>query len=208
VTRVGARLQANEPAETRLVPVVTWLQEALPFTAPGRYIYFSREFLQMAMPEDAVALCFAHEIGHHRLGHVARYSGARGWLRRAPAGAALATILQIGDRVLFSAENESAADRWGLERCVAAGYDPARCLDLFRAMEKYALDHGDIDIVFGPDDDALAAAFVSALEGRDPDSTWSKLSRWTSRATSWLWTRRRGYMGLRARRDALRAAVR
>src|SRR5262249_29523969 len=147
--RVADRVQASDPIETRLVPVVTWLQDATPFTAPGRYVYFSREFLQMAMPEDAVALTFAHELAHHHLGHVGRYGAASAWLRRTPG--AVATLLQIGDRLLFSAENESAADRWGFERCLAVGYDGRRCIELFRALEKYALDHGDIDVVFGPD---------------------------------------------------------
>jgi hypothetical protein len=103
-------------------------------------------------------------------------------------------------RVFVSPEKEAEADRWALERCVAAGYDRARCLTAFDAMERLVLDGGDVDGVFGPEDpERLAEAHLRRLDG-EPEA---KLEALLTDARRWLWQRRTGYPSIRERRAAL-----
>lgn len=204
--RLADRLQAGDPPDARLVPVVVWLEAPYAFTTPGRYVYLSRELLSLSMPEDARAFIFAHEIAHHRLGHLDRLHRLVPWLPRVGAAAA-ALLAHVTERLLYSPEQELAADRWALELCLAAGFDGRRCLDFFGAMERYQLDHRDIAGVFGPEDEErMAEAELLAMEDDEPRAL-IELRRWSMRANRWLWTRRRGYPALRERRAALAAML-
>ena len=42
IRRVEARLQADRSESNRLRVEIPWMEEPTAFTAPGRYIYFSR----------------------------------------------------------------------------------------------------------------------------------------------------------------------
>src|SRR5579862_560794 len=46
INRVESRLQATRPEAERLVVEIPWLDEVTAFTAPGRYIYFSRRLYE------------------------------------------------------------------------------------------------------------------------------------------------------------------
>ena len=46
IQRVQDRLQAGRPESERLIVEIPWLEEVTAFTAPGRYIYFSRRLYE------------------------------------------------------------------------------------------------------------------------------------------------------------------
>jgi Zn-dependent protease with chaperone function len=189
VERVMERLQRGRPADRRLVTEVLWVSDANAFTAPGRYVYISRRLLERCPTDAAAALVLAHEIAHHDLGHVELFAG---WLRNLPRGmgsVALAGLFRSAAKRCYGPEREAAADRHALELCRSAGYDPALCLKLFDVLEADALDHGDVEGVFGPD-----AAYAAEL---------GEMAEWRSELEVWLWERARGYPSLRERRAAL-----
>lgn len=192
--RVAQRLQAGDPEGGRLTPEVVWIERATAFTLPGRYVYFSRALLQRGLSEEAVAFVFAHELAHHRLGHLTL------WLSEVPGAWILAFLVRATHSIVASPEKEAAADRWALERCVEVGYDRERCLTVFSALEKIALDAGAVDVVFGPEDpEELAGERL-----RDPTgAATTKLDGLLAEARHWLWQRRVGYPSLRERRAAL-----
>jgi predicted Zn-dependent protease len=194
VHRVGGRLQADVAAGERLEPEVVWLEEVTAFTLPGRHVYFTRGLLQRGLSEDAVAFVFAHELAHHRLGHV------RGWFADVPGAWLLGVLVRAAHFAFVSPEKEADADRWALERCVAAGYDRRRCLELFTALERAALDGGNVDGVFGGEDpEQLAEERLRQLDGEEP----AKLAAFLDEARRWAWKRGNGYASLRERRAAL-----
>ncbi len=189
VERVMERLQRGRPADRRLVTEVLWVSEAGAFTGPGRYVYVSRRLLERCPADDAVAFVLAHEIAHHDLGHVELFAG---WLWNLPRGMGsvmLAGLFRSGAKRCYGPEREVAADRHALELCRSAGYDPALCLKLFDVLEADALDHGDVDGVYGPE-----AAYAPEMDGTP---------EWRSELEVWLWERARGYPSLRERRAAL-----
>lgn len=191
VRRIDARLQASVPLDQRLETVVLWIPEANAFTMPGRHVYVSRRLLErMGGRDEPVALVIAHEMAHHRLGHVA----GQELLDRVPAvmrDFALDLAL-VSTRVLHGAERESDTDAAAFGLCLAAGYDARACLRAFDVLEEIALDHGDVEGVTGS-----ASALESEIAG-DPE--------WVVAAKRWLYERRRGYLPLEERKARLVAA--
>jgi len=178
VQRVERRLQRGRPLLDRKRVEILWIPECNAFTAPGPWIYVSRRLLERCPDDDAVAMIVAHEIAHHDLGHL-----------RPPLGADWLWMLQ---RIATSPEQEADADAHGFNLCLAAGYDPERCLHAFDILEAHALDLGDRAGVYGPEREMAAA-----LNG-PPE--------WRVALERWLHTRRRGYAPVRERRAALRHA--
>ncbi|HEV2149909.1 MAG TPA: M48 family metalloprotease [Longimicrobiaceae bacterium] len=189
VRRVSARLQAGRPESERLIVEVPWLREANAFTAPGRYVYFSRRLLERCPREEAVAFVIAHEIAHHDLGHLDLFSGWAGRLSRLAGARLMALPFQALERRLYGSERECAADRHGLALCIAAGYHPMRCLGLYDVLEHFALDAKDFEMVYGLDPES-----DEELSGEAP---------WTTRARIWAWQRSRGYLPIQDRKAAL-----
>jgi hypothetical protein len=191
VERVVARLEAHRAPEARVVPVVLWLKLFSAFATPGRYVYISRRLLEQCRDDEAAAFVLAHEIAHHDLGHV---TTAPDWLPdllRERGGWILAAFYSAAAKSLYGPERECAADRYALDICRAAGYDVMRCLALFDVLERYALDVGDGDMVFGPDPES--------------DQELSPDAPLLTRARIWLWQRSRGYLPIQDRRAALLA---
>jgi predicted Zn-dependent protease len=188
VERVVERLHPTLPSGARPEILVIFVQAMTAFTAPGGYIYVSRRLLERCPADPAVALLIAHEVAHHELGHLDLFTGVARHLPRVGGAAVVATVYQLLANRLYSPENEAAADRRALERCLAAGYDGRQCLRLLEVLEDDALDHGDLDAVFGP-----AAA-------TDPDLVHDRFAR------MWVWasTRLRGYQPLHQRLMKLR----
>lgn len=187
VRRIDARLQAGVPVDERLETVILWIPAATAFAMPGRHVYLSRRLLERAMGDDQAAFVIAHEMAHHRLGHVA----AAERLERLPGPAqAFALNLMVArSHLLHGAEREAEADAHGFNLCLAAGYDPYRCASAFDLLEMLALDHGDTAGVFGPD-----AAIEAALNGEPA---------WMVSLKTWMWERRRGYPSIRERKARL-----
>ena len=192
--RVADRLQSSAAAEERLTPVVLWMEQPTAFTVPGRHVYISRGLLQLGLCDDAIALVFAHELAHHRLGHVPPFRS------EVPGAWIVGVLVHAAHFALVSAEKEGDADRWALRRCMAAGYDKRRCLELFDALDRAMLDAGHVDSVFGPGDpEQLAEDELRRLDGEEP----ARIMALLAQARHWVWTRRSRYESLRERRAAL-----
>ena len=185
VARVASRLQGDVEENQRLIVEVPWIERSTAFTAPGRYIYVSRRLLEVCRTDETVAFVIAHELAHHRLGHLATLPD---WLADIP-GSQIPFLLQGLYRSLearlYGPEAEVKADLLAIDLCVKAGYDAKKCLEIFDILERIALDLRDLDIVFGPDE---------ADDELDKDAPlYTKLRIWT-------WQRARGYLPLRDRR--------
>lgn len=188
VKRVGDRLQQGRMDENWKEVLVPWLQECTAFTVPGKYIFFSRALLEMCQDDEMAAFVISHELAHHELGHLDLFPD---WLTQFSGRQAtpLLRVLYLNfQQRLYGPERECAADKRGVDLCIRAGYAPGRCLAVFDILEKYALDMGDLSMVFGPDesDDELS-----------PDASLHTKLR------IWLFQRARGYLPIRDRRQAL-----
>jgi len=188
VTRVANRLQGDIDEGTRLRVEVPWIEAFTAFTAPGRYIYISRRLLEMCRTDEAVAFVIAHEVAHHRLGHLDTFPD---WLADIP-GSQIPFLIQglyrsIEAR-LYGPEAEVKADLMAIDLCVTAGYQAKKCLEIFDILEKFALDMRDVDMVFGPEE---------ADDELDQDAPLSTKLR------IWIWQRTRGYLPLRDRRQEI-----
>jgi predicted Zn-dependent protease len=185
VARVAHRLQADIEEEKRLRVEVPWLEDFTAFTAPGQYIYVSRRLLEVCRTDEAVAFVVAHEVAHHRLGHMEIFPEWLAELTGTQIPMLITALYRSIEARLYGPEREVAADRMAIDLCVRAGYEPGKCLEIFDVLEKFALDMRDEDMVFGPED--------SDDELR-PDAPLS------TRLRVWLWQRSRGYLPLRDRR--------
>jgi len=186
VRSAAARLQAYRRPDERFEVEIPWLREFTAFTAPGRYIYFSRRLLECCPYEDAAAFVIAHELAHHELGHLDYFRGsvAKRAARFQPARLAM-LFFAVLQRHVYSVESEIAADQRAIDLCVDAGYDAGKSLYLFRILELIALDYGDLNGVYGLD--------------RESDRELSPDASAILKARVWLYQRRRGYLPIQDR---------
>jgi hypothetical protein len=189
VQRIADRLQGGRPILERVYVEVPWLQLRTAFTLPGRYIYFGRGLLEYCPDDETAAFVIAHELAHHDLGHLNLFPHWMGLLVRRWGGQAVMFAMEGVERRLYGPERECEADRRGLELCIAAGYDPTRCLHFFPIYEQLALDVGDTDMVYGPD--------------AESDDELSPQATFYTKVRIWSWQRTRGYLPLRDRHAAL-----
>ena len=70
-----------------------------------------------------------------------------------------------------------------------AGYEIGLCIELFDVLESHALDVGDLDAVFGP---------------QESDDELSEDASWGTKLRIWLYQRKRGYLPIRDRREMLK----
>ena len=189
VRRVEERLQEGRPETQRLIVEIPWLEVVTAFTAPGRYIYFSRRLYERCATDAEVALVIAHEMAHHDLGHVNLFAGWAPKIVNLPGATLFAFAFHALERHLYGPKTECDADRHGLDLCLAAGYDAQQCLELFDILEQRALDMGDFDMVYGPD----AAS----------DDELDENASWKTKAQIWAWQHKRGYLPIRDRRQML-----
>ena len=144
VQRVTERLQRDVPAANRLETLVVWLDDHNAFTAQGRTIYVSRRLLERLADDDAAAFVVAHELAHHRLGHIPDLP--RSWL-----GVARMPLIWLQQRWITTPAREHDADQLAIELCIDAGYDPERCIAALEYLGQVSLDYGDVDGVLGPE---------------------------------------------------------
>jgi predicted Zn-dependent protease len=184
VDRVANRLQADIDEADRLRVEVPWMEAFTVFTAPGNYIYVSRRLLEVCRTEETVAFVIAHEIAHHRLGHLDVFPD---WLADIPGAhiaVFLAALYRSIEARLYGPEAEAQADRSAIDLCIKAGYEANKCLEIFEVLEKFALDMRDLDMVFGPEEDnttnwlrmhpfprSFASGFGSARAATCPSET-------------------------------------
>ncbi len=171
---------------------ILWVDVMTAFTAPGRHIYISRELLERMSCDDSAAFVVAHEMAHHDLDHIRIFRDGLSLFRHVPGAMDVAMFLRLGDRFVLGPERESAADHLALELCIKAGFDADRCLEVFDLMEIYAINFGDLDIVYGPDE---------VLEAEE-----KRLHGFIQHVQKWTWEHLRGYECLRDRKAALHGA--
>lgn len=190
VRSVTERLQAGRPEHLRLTTVVPWLRSFTAFTAPGRYIYFSRKLLEHCPTEETAAFVIAHEIAHHDLGHLALFTGpfAR-HAARLDAGRLAVLFFRMLQRRIYRPDWELDADRRGLDLCHQAGFDLDKCVHVFHILKTHALYHGDHGAVYGLDTES--------------DQELSAEAGLMTKARIWLYTRQRGYLPIQDRRAEL-----
>ena len=134
------------------------------------------------------AFVIAHELAHHDLGHLDFFPE---WLTDLTGTAVtpLLTFLYRNLETLFyGPEKECAADKRAVDLCISAGYEIEKSLAFFDVLEKFALDVGDLEIVFGPD---------------ESDQELSEDADWMTRLRIWAFKVRRGYLPIRDRRQML-----
>lgn len=190
VRSAADKLQQRRPPAERYTAVVPWLKAFCAFTAPGKYIYFSRRLLERMPHEDSAAFVIAHEIAHHDLGHLDIFTGR--FARHAAkltAGFMVVLFFRMLQKRIYSPEWELAADREGIELCLKAGYDARKCLYVFHILELIALDYGDLRAVYGLDVDS--------------DQELSPEADLVTKARIWLYQRERGYLPIQDRRAEL-----
>jgi predicted Zn-dependent protease len=190
VQRVEDRLQAGRPMPERLSVEIPWVEEVTAFTAPGRYIYIARRLYERCYTDEQVALVISHEIAHHDLGHVNLFAKWAPRITKLPGAHLFAFAFHALERRLYGPQTECDADRHGLDLCLAAGYDGQQCLELFDLLEQRALDMGDYDMVYGPDEAS--------------DDELDEHASWKTKAQIWAWQHKRGYLPIRDRRQMLR----
>jgi predicted Zn-dependent protease len=185
--RVMARLnEARSDCEPKEA-VILWLRGFSAFTFVGRYVYIARRLYERLPSDECVAFVLAHEVGHHDCGHLALYRGWGSWIPRSNATSYIAGLTSVLEHMTYGPEKEAQADLYAMQLCLDAGYDGDRCLQTLTILENEALDAGDIDGVFGPE---------NLLDPTDPEQ-----GTVAYRFQHWLWTRQRGYLPLRERRE-------
>jgi predicted Zn-dependent protease len=177
----------REPKEA----VILWLQGFTAFTFVGRYIYIVRRLYERLPSDESVAFIFAHEIAHHDCGHLGLYRSWTSWLPRTTATSYVAMLTAALEHKAYGPERELQADLYAMQLCLDAGYDGTRCLQWFDIVENESLDVGDIDGVFGPE---------NLLDPTNPDR-----GGIAEQVQRWIWTKHRGYLPLRERRERVAA---
>ncbi len=124
------------------------------FALPGGYVYFTRGIMAYFNTEAEMAGVMGHEIGH-----VAARHGAEQYTKAQLAGVGLAlgsvlspTIYRLSDLaqtglgllfLKFSRDDESEADRLGVEYSTRAGYDARSMAHFFETINRLSQKSGN-----------------------------------------------------------------
>jgi predicted Zn-dependent protease len=193
VQRVQSRINEARSGKPPLETAILWIPAPLAFTLVGRYVYLSRSLLERLPTDDAVAFVLAHEAAHHDLGHLDLFAGWAEWLPRTHSAGYVAMLARLLEHRTYGPERESDADKYAIELVLKIGYQGDLAVQALSILETLALDRGDIDGVFGPE---------NLLDPTDPkhSSTGYQVQRW-------LWTHMHGYHPLRERLTTARKIV-
>lgn len=153
ITMVGTRVARNTPIANWDFKFFVLDDDSLnAFTIGGGYVYIHRGLLPYLNSEAELAAVLGHEIGHDVARHPAR-SQAHGVMLGVGAlatailtgNAALAEMADLGATVWmqgYGREEESEADRLGLEYAAKSGYRPqamGNAMKVFKAQEAFEL---------------------------------------------------------------------
>ncbi|MBV8495854.1 MAG: M48 family metalloprotease [Gammaproteobacteria bacterium] len=197
VQMVGTRVARNTPiADWDFKFFVIDDESINAFTIGGGYVYVHRGLLPYLNSEAELAAVLGHEIGHDVARHPAR-SQARGVLLGVGAlataimtgNAAIAEMADLGAEAWYQGygrDQESEADRLGLEYAARTGYRPSAMTDtmkVFKAQESFELararDEGrDPNVYHGAfsdhpaPDDRIVQATLGASHTTAPPGGW------------------------------------
>ncbi|HEY0768467.1 MAG TPA: M48 family metalloprotease [Steroidobacteraceae bacterium] len=198
VQMVGTRVARNTPIANWDFKFFVLDDDSLnAFTIGGGYVYIHRGLLPYLNSEAELAAVLGHEIGHDVARHPARGQARNvllgvGTLATAimTGNAALAEMADLGAAVWeqgYGRDNESEADRLGLEYAARTGYRPeamGNAFKVFKAQESFELtrakDEGrDPNIYHGvfsdhpaPDDRIVQATLGAANISTVPRGGW------------------------------------
>jgi Zn-dependent protease with chaperone function len=192
--RVQRRINGQRAGRPALETTILWVAPPLAFTLAGRHVYVARSLFQRLPSDDAVAFVLAHEAAHHDLGHLDLFEGWARWLPQSRASGYVAMLARLFEHHTYGPERELAADEYAIRLALKAGFDGDLAAQALSILEQLALDHGDIDGVFGPE---------NLLDPTDPGngSTGYRVQRW-------VWTHLHGYLPLHERATHVRRLAR
>ena len=164
VTRIGQRLARAAPGAAYPYSFqVADYREINAFSLPGGPVWINRGVLHAATNESQVAGVLAHEIAHIAQRHaadqltktlLAKWSlGMLGAMLGNAGGAGTAQIagalVTNGVFLKFSRDDESEADRVGLQIMTKAGWDPRGMIELFEVLRRESnRDPGAVEVFF------------------------------------------------------------
>jgi predicted Zn-dependent protease len=161
------------------------------FTTPGPHVYIARLLLERLPNDDSTAFVLGHEVAHHDLGHMALHRGWTELLPKGVVGTIAAALYRNLSHEMYGPTRETQADQYAVELCLDAGYDGVTCLHAFDILEAGALDRGDVDSVFGPE---------NLLDPTDPEHGGKAYT-----VQRWIWAHAHRYLPLRERHEIARS---
>jgi predicted Zn-dependent protease len=136
------------------------------FATPGGHIFLTRELVELANSEDALAAVIAHELAHiqleHGVGIIKKLKLTRELTEIGSRAAEIAAReaspenrkLLFGNSVIeltntlvkngYSRDQEYEADHYALALLALTGYQPAALIDMLRILERRARQGGGI----------------------------------------------------------------
>lgn len=116
------------------------------FALPGGQVFITAALYSRLETEGQLAGVIGHEIGHVLMRHGAQrlakqkltqgLVGAAGVAGGSPRGAQLAAAIGNMINMKYGRDHELESDKWGVELCVEAGYDPRAMVDVMRILEE------------------------------------------------------------------------
>lgn len=178
--RVGARIAAvSGLTNVQWEFVVFDKPDKNAFVLPGGKVGFYKGLMDIATKDDHIATVLGHEVGHVQARHAAeRYSqGVAAQLGTAVAQqtglgasqlgmAALGLGLQVGVLMPFSREQESEADRVGVDNMHRAGYDVREAVHFWEIMAREGGSRGPTLLSTHPSPEGRMAALRAYIVQR------------------------------------------
>ena len=116
------------------------------FALPGGPVFITAALYNRLETEGQLAGVIGHEIGHVLMRHGAQrlakqkltqgLVGAAGMAGGGQQSAQMAAAIGNMVNMKYGRDDELESDKWGVELCVEAGYDPRSMLDVMRILEE------------------------------------------------------------------------
>lgn len=189
INRVMKKLTSVEGIRKIFKVVIPYLGEQTAFTAPGRYIFISRQMFQMCRNDEMAAFIIAHEMAHHSLGHFSSFLNSFKNTTSSYLKLLMLVFYRMIEKRIYGVKMECDADKHAIEHCLRTGYDGEKCLSVFHILEDEALNKGNINMVFGPE---------------ELDDVENNQQSWSYKFKKWVYYSKRGYLPLRDRKKMLK----
>ena len=151
VERVQSRLNQLRVGKPALDATILWIAPPLAFTLVGTHVYIARTLFQRLPSDDALAFVLAHEAAHHDLGHLDLFGGWAKWLPQHKTTGYVAALARLYEYRTYGPAREREADEYAVRLALRAGYNGDLAVQALAILEAIALDHGDYNGVYGPE---------------------------------------------------------